>query len=51
MNKYKVEISNNKEYKIKAIQDSILFTKKVEEHLSKLYYLVIQMGYLKEKNI
>lgn len=35
------EASNNKEYKIKVIQDSTVYTKKTDGHLSSLYYLKI----------
>ena len=43
MNKFlpKFEVDNNKEYKVKAIQDSGIYVKKANRHLSKLYYLVV----------
>lgn len=31
---------NNKEYKIKAIKDSAVYTKEASRHLPRLYYLV-----------
>ena len=35
------EASDNKECKVEAIQDSAIYAKKTDEHLSGLYYLVI----------
>ena len=45
MNKF-AEVSEfdegkNKQYKVEAIQDSAVYTKKVDGHLPRLYYLVI----------
>lgn len=42
-NKVELGVSNNesKKYKIKAIQDSMVYAKKLVGHLSKLYYLVL----------
>lgn len=34
------DAGNNKEYKIKAIRDSTVYTKKAERYLSDLYYLI-----------
>lgn len=47
----KNETSNNKEYKIEAIQDSVVYTKEADEYLLGLYYLVVWKDYLKEENI
>ena len=35
------EPGNNKEYKLEAIQERIVYAKKADGHLSKLYYLVV----------
>ena len=45
------DASNNKEYKVEAIIDSIVYAKKAEEHLLGLYYLVFWKGYPEEKSI
>ena len=42
---------NDKEYKVEAIQDSTVYTKKADGHLPGLYYLVPWKGYLEEENI
>ena len=41
---------DNKEYKVKAIQDSVVYAKKADGDLPGLYYLVIWKGYLEEEN-
>ena len=33
--------NNDKMYKVEAIQDSVVYTKKANKHLSGLYYLVV----------
>lgn len=38
---FKFETSNNKEYKIKTIQNNAVYTKKIGGHLLGLYYLAI----------
>lgn len=35
------KIGNDKKYKIKTIQDNIVYTKKLDRHLVGLYYLII----------
>ena len=35
------ELGNDKKYKVLAIRDNIVYAKEVNEHLPKLYYLVI----------
>ena len=46
-----LEAGNSKEYKIKAIQDSAVYTSKLESgQLPGLYYLVAWKGYSKEEN-
>ena len=37
----KFKAGDNKEYQMKAIQDSTVFAKKPNRHLQKLYYLVV----------
>lgn len=37
----KFEVSNNQKYKIKAISNSAIYTKKTNKYLLKLYYLII----------
>ena len=41
---------NNKEYEMEAIQDSAVYTKKLDSHLPELYYLVTWKSYPKEEN-
>lgn len=36
-----LELGNNKEYKVETIWDSIIYTKKVDKYLLRLYYLVV----------
>ena len=36
----KFEVGDDKEYEMEAIRNSIVFAKKVDGHLSRLYYLV-----------
>ena len=36
----KFELGDNKEYKMKAIQDSAVYAKEANRHLPGLYYLV-----------
>ena len=44
------ELGNDKEYKVEAIQDSAVYTKKADRLLPRLYYLVVWKGYPKEEN-
>ena len=45
------ESSNNKEYKVEAIQESAVYVREAESgKLLGLYYLVLWKGYSKEKN-
>ena len=44
------DVSNNKEYKVEAIIDNAVYAKKVEKHLSGLYYLVSWKNYSKEES-
>lgn len=47
----KFELNDNEEYEVKGIQDSAIYAKKLEAgHLPKLYYLVFEKSYLKEKD-
>ena len=41
---------NDKEYKVKAIQNSAVYTKKANGHLLGLYYLIAWKSYPKEEN-
>ena len=41
---------NNKEYKVKAICNSTVYTNKSESFLPGLYFLVLWKSYLKEEN-
>ena len=34
------ELGDNKKYKMKIIQNNLVYTKKADRHLSELYYLV-----------
>ena len=54
MNKFSVpefKVSNNKKYKLEAIQDSAIYAKEADGHTSGLYYFVAYKGYPEEKNI
>ena len=44
------EPGNNKEYKMKAIQDSAVYAKKKDRHLLGLYYLISWKRYMEEEN-
>ena len=44
------ELGDDKEYKMEAIRDSAICTKKVDGHLLGLYYLVSWKGYPEEEN-
>ena len=44
------ELDDNKEYEVEAIQDNADYTKEVDGHLPRLYYLVVWKGYPEEKN-
>ena len=46
----KFEVDDNKEYELKAIQNSTIYAKEADRYLSKLYYLVSWKSYPKEKN-
>ena len=37
----KFEVGNNKKYKVEAMQDSAIYAKEADGHLSGLYYLVV----------
>lgn len=54
MNKFlsmpKFEADNEKNDKVEAIQDSVVYIKKVGGHLPKLYYLIAWKGYLEKEN-
>ena len=41
---------NDKEYKVETIRDSVIYDKKVDQHLPELYYLVAWKVYLEKKN-
>ena len=44
------EPGDDKEYKVEAIQDSAVYTKEADGHLSGLYYLVAWKSYPEKKN-
>ena len=44
------DVGNNKEYEVKAIIDSAVYTKKAEGHLLGLYYLVSWKSYPEEES-
>ena len=48
---FELELSNDKEYKVEAIQDSEVYAKKANKHLLGLYYLIIWKNYPKKENI
>ena len=41
---------NSKEYKVEAIWDSAVYTRELEGHLSRLFYLVAWKGYPNKEN-
>ena len=43
------DVGNNKDYKVEAIIDSVVYAKEAEGHLSSLYYLVFWKGYSEEE--
>ena len=45
-----MEPGDNKEYKMEAIRNSVVYAKEADEHLPGLYYLVAWKGYPEEKN-
>ena len=45
------ETGDNKEYKIEALYDNVVYAKEADEHLLKLYYLVAWKYYPEEENI
>ena len=47
---FEFKLDNNKEYKMKAIQESAVYTKEADGHLLELYYLVAWKSYPEEKN-
>lgn len=51
MSELNFDASNGKEYKVKAIQNSIVYASKIKKYPLSIYYLVIWKKYLKEKNI
>ena len=44
------DADNNKEFKVKAIKNSVVYANESEEYLSNLYYLVSWKGYLEQKS-
>ena len=44
------DVSNNKEYEVEAIIDSVVYAKEAKEHLLGLYYLVSWKNYSEEKS-
>lgn len=49
--KKEFEARNNKKYEVKSIVNNAVYSKKVKNQLSSLYYLILQKNYSKEKNI
>ena len=46
----KFEPADDKEYKVKAIQNSTVYTKEADGYLLRLYFLVTWKGYLEKKS-
>ena len=44
------DVGDNKEYKLEAIKNSIVYAKEAKGHLPGLYYLVSWKGYPKEES-
>ena len=47
---FKFEAGDNKEYKVKGIQDSAVYARESVGQLLRLYYLVLWKSYLEEEN-
>lgn len=47
----KLDVKENKEYKVETIKNSAVYVKAVKSQLPKVYYLVSWIGYLKDKSI
>lgn len=47
--KREFKTKNNKKYKVKAIMNSVVYGKKINNQIQGLYYLVLWKSYLKEK--
>ena len=43
--------SNDMEYKVKTICNSVVYAKEIDRHLLRLYYLVVWKGYSKKKHL
>lgn len=41
---------NKKKYNIEEIHDSVIYVKELEDHLPKLYYLILWKKFYKEQN-
>lgn len=54
MNKFlqvpKFESDNSKNYEVKTIRNSTVYTNEANRHLLKLYYLVVWKSYLEKEN-
>lgn len=49
--KREFKVKNNKKYKIKAIVDSTVYNKKINNQMLDFYYLILWKSYLKDENI
>ena len=47
---FNAEDNNGGEYKVEAIRDNAVYTKEIDGHLPRLYYLVAWKSYPEEKN-
>lgn len=47
---FEFEFGDDKEYEVKATQNSAVYTKEVYGHLLELYHLVVWKSYSKEEN-
>lgn len=44
------DIGDNRQYKVKAIVNSAMYSQQTNNQILSLYYLVLWKGYLEEKN-
>ena len=49
--KWEFHAYNSKKYKVKLIQDNIIYKKELKGYLLKFYYQITWTNYSKEKNI
>lgn len=46
----KIKASDSKKYEVEAIWDSVVYRRKIKDHLPELHYLILWKNYFKEEN-